>query len=397
MYSIGEEEVKAVEKVIRSRLLFRYEYPYDKGHNHEVDNFEKELSQYLDVKHSICTTSGTAALICALAGAGIGPGDEVIIPGYTYLATALAVLSVGAIPVIVDIDESCTIDLEAIKSNITKRTRAIIPVHMMGMPCKIDMIVKIAKEKDILIVEDACQAIGGSYKGKKLGTWGDIGTYSFNYWKIISCGEGGAIFTNNPMIFEKAYIKHDGGCYLRPQVTKTNNTIFAGENYRSNEISSAVLRVQLKRLPTILSRLREIKKTITSNIRETEKVRLAPIFDINGDCGVQTLLHTDSEETTYKLIELLKDKIKINTPIDSDRHVYSNWEPIMQKNGAHHIDMDPFKMDANRESNIEYSEDMLPQTTNILKQSVMIHHNIEWRESDLKNIIQLINSSIKSI
>ena len=397
MYLIGKEEIEAVTRVIESKYLFRYKNAGDIGHNNEVNKFEKELSDYFDIDYAICTTSGTAALICALAGAGIGPGEEVIIPGYTYIATPLAVLSIGAIPVIVDIDESCTIDINAIRSNITKRTRAIIPVHMMGMPCNIEIITKLAKEKNVLVIEDACQADGGSYKGKKLGTWGNVGTLSFNYYKIISSGEGGAVITNDTNIYERAYIKHDGGCYLRPQVTRSNNTIFAGENYRSNEIIASILRVQLTRLPKILSRLREIKKTIIENIQETKKVRLVKSYDPEGDCGIQTLLHTDSEKTTYKLIEFLEDKLIVNTPIDSDRHVYSNWEPVINKNGGHHIKMDPFKMDANKESNIKYSENMLPNTTKILKQSVMIHHDINWQDKDLKKVIELINKSINML
>ena len=183
MFRIGKEEIDAVTRVIESRKLFKIN-----DGNQEVFNFENELREKFDVENALLMTSGKAALISALTGMGIGPGDEVIVPGYTYIATAIAVTATGAIPVIAEIDETLAIDPIDVEKKITPRTKAIIPVHMQGMPCNMDALMEISKKYGVKILEDACQADGGSYKGKRLGTIGDAGALSFNYFKIITAG-----------------------------------------------------------------------------------------------------------------------------------------------------------------------------------------------------------------
>ncbi len=201
MFRMGKEEIEAVKTVIKSTDLFRIN-----NNAREVDHFEEEWAAKIGTKYALGLTSGTAALITSLAALGIGPGDEVIVPGYTFMATASAVLSVGAIPVIVEVDETLTIDPCEIEKKITKFTKAIIPVHLNGFPCDMDRIMQLAKKYDLKIVEDACQADGGSYKGMRLGSIGDIGTFSFNYYKIISSGEGGALVTNDKLLYQRALV-----------------------------------------------------------------------------------------------------------------------------------------------------------------------------------------------
>src|SRR5450830_541087 len=202
MYRIGEEEIQELRKVFESKNLFRVGDP-KAGHLQEVERFEREWAEKIGTKYALFLSGGgTAALICGLAGMGIGPGDEVLVPAYTFMASASAVLAVGAIPVVVEIDDTCTVDPEDMEKKITSDTKAIMPVHMVGIPCNMEAITKIAKKAGIKVLEDCCQADGGSFKGKRLGAWGDAGAFSFNYYKIISCGEGGCLVTDNESIHE---------------------------------------------------------------------------------------------------------------------------------------------------------------------------------------------------
>ena len=171
MYQVGQEEIDAITRVIRSNALFRY------GVGRECDRFEERYAKHLGVKHFALAASGSNALAAAMTAVGLGPGDEVIIPAHTYMATATSVLSVGAIPLIVDIDDTITVDPKAIEAAIGPRTRAIVPVHMWGAPCDMNAIMTIAQRYNLLVIEDACQGVGGSYEGRKLGTIGHIGAF----------------------------------------------------------------------------------------------------------------------------------------------------------------------------------------------------------------------------
>ncbi|MCR4282290.1 MAG: aminotransferase class I/II-fold pyridoxal phosphate-dependent enzyme, partial [Bauldia sp.] len=177
MYVVGQEEIDALARVIRSNALFRY------GIGNECDRFEERYAAYLGAKHFALAASGSNALAAAMTAVGLGPGDEILIPAHTYMATATSVLAVGAIPVIVDIDESLTLDPAAFEDAIGPRTRAVVPVHMWGTACDMDAIMPIARRHKLIVIEDACQGVGGSYEGRRMGTIGDVGAFSFNYYK----------------------------------------------------------------------------------------------------------------------------------------------------------------------------------------------------------------------
>lgn len=397
MYTMGTEEVDAVRRVAERKQTFRYGSPAA-GHGNEVVHFEQEWAAHIGVQHVLATTSGTASLICALAAFGIGPGDEVVVPGYTYIATALAVTNVGAIPVIVDVDESCTMDPDALEAAIGPRTRAVIPVHMQGMPCNLERILSIAKKHSLLVAEDSCQAVGGSYRGRHLGTWGDAGAFSFNHYKILSAGESGAFVTSQARYFERAFIQHDGGCSLWPEVVGMTEDIFGGGNFRSNEFAAAILREQLKRLPGILDHLRSSKRAFVSGLELPDGIRVAPMHDPEGDCGVQTLLTAESADVCRRALEALKTAgVPAVTPADSGRHIYANWQPIMNRRGAHHPAMDPFRMAENAECRSEYAPDMLPKTLDVLERSIMIMHSTEWSSEDRERLVEAANTALQTV
>lgn len=383
MYRIGKEETEAVQNVIEARSLFKINNKLM-----ETLTSEQEFCEFFDTKYAITMTSGHAALTSALIAMGIGPGDEVIVPAYTYISTAMAVVASGAIPIVAEVDETltlCPIDTE---SKITKNTKAIIPVHIQGFPCNMNALCAIAKKHGILILEDACQSVGGSYKGKRLGTIGDTGAFSFNYYKVITAGEGGAFFTNNRLFFERALIYHDSSAvaYFGDQLNNFETPLFCGNEYRGNEISSAVLRVQLKRLDGILSDLKKNKKYMMDKLAPF--CDFVPSNDIAGDCGTTLALRFDTAEKARAFAE--DPDICGTRPINTGKHIYKNWTPIMEKRGAFHPLMDPFKMEANKDIVPDYKEDMCPKTLDLLEKAVYISISPDWTD-------EMIDTKIKDI
>lgn len=398
MYKIGDPEIEAVGEALKSGRLFRYVNMEGEKDKSQIEAFETEWAGFTGASYCLSTSSGTASLICALTAMGIGPGDEVIVPGYTYIATALAVLKTGAIPVIADIDESCTLDPLSLQRLIGPRTRAVIPVHMMGMPCDMDQILRISGDMNVMVLEDACQAAGGTYKGRSLGTLGDMGVFSFNYYKIIAAGEGGALVTNDRNLYERAFMEHDGGGALWPDNDDIKAPFFAGGNSRNNEVCAAILREQLKRLPGILSGLRNARRSLAELLEPSGPVRLSPSRDSEGDCGIQTTLLADDSPTMRKLLDRLTEAgIDADSPFDSDRHLFYNWETILSKRGAAHPEMDPYRMAANRDCRREYPADMLPRTRDIVSRTIMIRNDPDWEEKDQVKTAETINGCIKAV
>ena len=204
---IGAEEKKEVMEVLDAQYLFRYYGPED--HPSKVKKLEEEYAAYLSQKHCLALNACTSALITGLVALGVGPGDEVIIPGYTFFASCAAVVAARAVPIVADVDKSLTMDPADLERKITKRTKAIIPVHMRGMPARMDRIMEIAKKHNLKVVEDAAQSNGGSYQGKKLGSFGDVGCFSLQYHKIITSGEGGILSTDDDLLYTRAQAYHD--------------------------------------------------------------------------------------------------------------------------------------------------------------------------------------------
>ena len=245
---IGPEEEEAVLRVVRSKRLFRYYGTID-GPS-EVEAFEVALAQVLSSRHALAVGSGTLALMTALAAAGVGRGDHVIVPAYTWVSTAAAVLAVGAIPVIAEVDETLTLDIEDAERRITARTKAIVPVHMRGAPADMDGVRQVADRHGLVIVEDAAQAIGGSFGGRRLGTIGHLGCFSLQYNKIITCGEGGAVVTDDPVLHDRALMFHDVAATQRKPMGGTPE--FFGVVCRMSELQGAVAAVQLRRMDDIV-------------------------------------------------------------------------------------------------------------------------------------------------
>ena len=389
MYRIGKEELSELERVIETKSLFKI----NKGLQ-ESEQVEAKLKNILNTQYPIFMTSGHAALTSALIAMGIGPGDEVIVPAYTYISTAMAVVAAGAIPVISEVDDTLTISPEDIKKKISAHTKAIMPVHIQGFPCNMDAITEIAKAHNLFVLEDACQADGGSYKGKRLGTIGDAGALSFNFYKIVSCGEGGALLTDSKEIFERALIYHDSSAvaFFGNQMDGFVTEPFCGNEYRSNELCAAVLNIQLDRLDTILADLRKNKRYMMDSLKGV--CNFIPSNDTEGDCGTTLAIQFESEKAARAFAESVED-VKCTLPIDTGKHVYRHWTPIMEKKGALNPLMDPFKMAANRDIVPDYREDMCPATLSRLAKVVYISVNPDHSKETLDDMVSRIKNAVK--
>lgn len=388
MFRMGEPEVEAVRKVLMSHQLFRIG-----GELQEVNNFERELREKMGVNHCLCLASGTGALIASLAALGVGPGDEVIVPGYTFIATAIAALAVGAIPVVAEINETMTLDMDDVERKITPNTKCVIPVHIQGFPCDMERLMQLKEKYGFYVVEDACQADGGSFHGKRLGSIGDCGAYSFNYFKIISAGEGGAMVTNDIDLYQRAIIYHDCGSAFWTYETPITAPLYTGTNMRVSEVTGAILRVQLTRLDGILADLRRVKRAITEAVADLPMLRVNPSNDLDGDCGVCLPFIFDDAVTAEKFEKLIGG----TRPINTGKHVYREWTPILEKRGAHISAMNPYENPANAGLRLDTREDSCPRTLDILSRTVYQMLNCDWTDAELAEVIEKIRQAAKAL
>ncbi|MCX6262818.1 MAG: DegT/DnrJ/EryC1/StrS family aminotransferase [Bacteroidia bacterium] len=268
-YWFGKEEMDAVMEVMQSGYLFRYGSETDPKFLHKVSTLEKEFAKYSGAKFALATSSGTSSLLASAIALGLKPGDEIIVPAYTFVASYSSVIFAGLIPVLAEIDESLTLDADDIEKRITSRTKAIMPVHMLGNPCNMDKIMAVAKKHNLLVLEDSCQAAGASYKGKKIGTIGSISAFSLNIFKTINSGDGGLIVTNDQTLYETAFGVHDQGHKPSRLGVEVGNRNVLGLNFRMNEITAAVGLAQLKKIDKIVDTLRHKRSKLKSLISKT--------------------------------------------------------------------------------------------------------------------------------
>lgn len=385
MLRVGQKEVDAIAKVLLSGKVFRYNI------GGECARFEQRYAKYLGVKHVWMTSSGTTALTAALGALGIGPGDEVLVPACTYMATAVSVVAVGAIPVIVDIDDSITISPEAIDEAAGPRTRAVIPVHMWGLCCDMDAIRAVARRRGLLVVEDCCQGVGGGYKGRMLGSFGQAAAFSFNYYKNMTCGEGGAVVTSDPNVSERARCMIDC-CNFYWTGRKEGVVPFLSNGARASELEGAMMNAQLDRLPAMIRTLRKQKKRI---LAATATTGLKPIrsHSLDWECGTTVMWTLPTIAQAEKFRELVGGTICGKT----GRHVYTEWDQIFSHQGAHHPALNPFTLPQNRGCRMKYTKDMCARSLDILNRTVMIGNHPDRKAKDVAAVIAKVKAAAKQV
>jgi dTDP-4-amino-4,6-dideoxygalactose transaminase len=284
------------------------------------------------------------------------------------MATATSVLAVGAIPVIVDVDESITIDPQAVEEAIGPRTRAVVPVHMWGAACDMDAIMDIAARRNLIVIEDACQGVGSGYKGRMFGAIGHIGAFSFNYYKNMTSGEGGGVAINDDALAKRVRGAIDP-CHFYWN-GRDDEKPFASNGARASELMGAMLNVQLDRLPGMIAAMRAEKSRILAGTASLGNLGLrpAPMYSPDDDCASQVMYSMPSAEVATRFTEIFPSVIAGKT----GRHTYTEWDQVLIGAGAAHPAMNPYKMPANAECRTTYAEDMCARSLAILDRTVMV-------------------------
>jgi 8-amino-3,8-dideoxy-alpha-D-manno-octulosonate transaminase len=387
----GDEERKEVQDVTDSGILMRYGFDKQRQGHWKAKELEEAICQKLNVKHTQLTSSGTAALTTAMAALGIGEGDEIILPCFTFVASFEAILSVGATPVFVDIDESLTLDPKAVEAAISPRTKAIMPVHMCGSMADMEALLNICRERKLFLLEDACQAIGGTYKGRYLGTIGDAGTFSFDFVKTITCGEGGAVMTNNKDIYTKcdAYTDHghdhlgiDRGADLHE---------FIGYNFRISELHAAVGLAQIRKLDQFLQIQRSNKAFLKAAIAEIPGIQFRKVHDPAGDSATFLSFFLPTAEIARKVIGHLKAAgLAAFYYFDNNWHYIRNWHHL--KSGSTVYPLNPGLKKQLQNLALQSFE----QSDDLISRSISIPINLSWTENDLLVKKDILRNAILS-
>ncbi len=363
---IGKEEMDEVMAVMKTGVLMRYGFDKERGGVYKVREFEEAFARYLGASHALGVSSGSTALSVALKAMDVGPGDEVIVPAFTFVATYEAVLEVGAVPVMADIDETLCLSPASLEEKITPFTKAAIPVHMCGASARIDRIVEVCKKRGLLVLEDTAQAAGGSFKGKKLGTFGDMGTFSFDYVKTMTTGEGGMIATNDKNLYLRTEWYHDHGHDHNPKVSRAmEGRSILGFNFRMSELQGALGLAQLRKLDTFIDIQRKNRASIVEALREVPGLKFRTAADEEGDTATFLGFNFPAEKTAKEFQKALaSDGVDTVCFKENFWHYVPNWEHFLAQATASSRKY-PFG-DPGYQGKAEYRREDIPRAEDLL-------------------------------
>src|SRR5450432_18914 len=390
----GEEERKEVNDVLSTGILMRYGFDAARKDIWKSLELEQAICQRLHCSYAQLTSSGTSALTTALVALGIGAGDEVIMPSFTFVASFEAVLSVGATPVLVDVDDSLTMDPVSVRKALTPATKCIMPVHMCGSMADLDKIQKICRDHKLLLLEDACQSIGASYKGKFLGTIGDAGTLSFDFVKTVTCAEGGAVLTNNKTTYTNCdgftdhghdHIGNDRGAELHP---------FIGYNYRISELHAAVGLAQIRKLDTFLSIQKKNHQYLQSELAKIPGVKFRTIPDPAGDSHTFLSWFLPSRELTETVISEMKAQQIYGGNFywfEHNWHYIRKWDHLKSEKTLNRLSA-PQSIAVKKLGTQDFS-----QSDAIMSRCISTAIGLSWTDEQLKEKAARLSSAIKKV
>lgn len=359
---VGEEELAEVREVIRSRHLGRYG-PDDPSFPAKVRQLEEQVAELSGARFALALNSGTSGLLAILAALDIGPGDEVIVPGFTFVASISAIVYAGATPVLAEVDGTFDLDPADVEARITPRTRAIMLVHMLGNPGRIAEIAAIAERHGLALIEDCAQAFGATYRGRWVGTHGVMGMYSFNEFKTITSGDGGMVVTDDEQLYRRAFAMHDQGHSPNRKGLEVGARPFLGLNFRMTELEGAVLVAQVRKLATIREHLSTNAALVRSIIEEVPEIDFRELPDPEGDLATHlVVVFPDAGmagAVTGELGSITLDR--------SGWHVYSHMEHLLDRRTATGRGY-PFGVPGRPAP--EYRVGMLPRTDELLGRSM---------------------------
>jgi 8-amino-3,8-dideoxy-alpha-D-manno-octulosonate transaminase len=387
---IGAEEKAQVLEVLESQSLYRHYGPHPR---HKAAELEQRFAAALGARHAVAVTSGTGALLVGLAALGVGPGDEVIVPTYTWVATINAVVTLGAVPVFVDIDESLTMDPRAAEAAITQATVAIVPVHMRGAAADIAPILGIAERHGLVVLEDAAQAVGGQYRGRRLGTFGNFGAFSLQYHKTITTGEGGMLVSDDTALFERAVRYHDQGSVRveeLDQMIPEDSPLIIGVNYRMSELTAAVGVAQLGKMDWIIGQMRAHKARAVRGIGGIPGLRLRPLADPAGETGATLIFSAASGEAATRMARALTaENVPARVPWTSGQHVYHHFDQLIERRflSKRHCAWEC----PHYHGKATLRKGQFPRTDEILQQAIHIDLHPLLAESDVDDIVTAVD------
>jgi 8-amino-3,8-dideoxy-alpha-D-manno-octulosonate transaminase len=383
-----EKERAELMDVLETRRPFRW-YGTGSQPPMKVLTFEKEFAKWMGTRYALAVTSGTAALQAAVNALEIGPGDEVILPAWTWHSCYCAIVLAGALPVFAEIDESFNIDPGDIESRITPHTKAIMAVHLQGNPADLDRIIPIARKHNLRLIEDCAQSVGGSYKGKPLGSRGDVSIYSLQLNKTITAGEGGAMVTNDPVLFERAARFHDVGGIRPPHqaiLGAPKLTPFVGCNFRMNEFSGGVLLAQLRKLDRIAGSLRANARRVYDGVKDLPGIKFRKLPDPAGELGVGVFIEFPAKDKRDQFLSLMKKEnvpahppggsviLPVQTYVETKRTVHPNWPSFTSERGR----------------SIVYGASCCPRTIDILNRFAGVLLDPKFTTKDTDDVVAAI-------
>jgi len=404
VHAMGEEEAEAALRVCRSKSLYRY---YGMNLLQEATSFEHEFADFLGIPYVVAVTSGTAALHTALSALRVGPGCEVIVPAYMWVSVIAAVVNLGAIPVLADIDDTFCLDPEDVERKITPRTVGMIAVHMSGAQADVVRLSALARRRGIFLLEDCAQCVGGSIDGKRVGTFGDMAIFSFQMNKNMSSGEAGAVVTNDEELYRRSVATHDAG-YARSASGKLlmddSSSFGWGRGLRLDELRASILRVQLRKLPSTIERMHHSKYKIRRWLESHPEASLRRVIDRAGDTGCFLLTIFPDAETAHavndrlRLLGIASVSAETSNVILSDygMHIYYNIPALVRKIGTDGRGS-PWTLTENQNSSYSYGKGACPRADDLFERTQLLAIPSCLSKSDEDEIIEAFQEAMDAV
>jgi 8-amino-3,8-dideoxy-alpha-D-manno-octulosonate transaminase len=387
----GKEEKKEINDVLETGILFRYNHEAQRNDIWKAREFENEVKKLLGAKYAHAVSSGSTAVACALASAGVGAGDEVIVPPFTFIASVEAVLFAGALPVFAEIDETLCLSAKGIKAAITSKTKAVLLVHMCGGMAQMDEILAVCKEHNLTLVEDAGQAFAASYKGTSVGLMGKTGCYSFDFFKIATCGEGGVMVTNDEQVYKNADCYSDHGHSHVGNNRGMEPHPLLGFNYRIGELSAAVGLAQTRKVPFILEKNREHKKILVDELSKVPGVSFSKLPDPAGDSATfLNILLPDTESAKRVVDEFNKAGVGgFNYWFLNMYHFINQWDHIKSLTVAAKLPIHILGAPQ------DYKNLQLPKSQEVVGRLISFGIRCTWTHEEVKALAKKIGACVE--
>jgi 8-amino-3,8-dideoxy-alpha-D-manno-octulosonate transaminase len=389
----GDKERKEVTDVLSTGVLMRYGFDGARNGHYKALEFEKTLCDITGSAHSHLCSSGTAALSTAMAACGIGSGDEVILPPFTFVATFEAVLQAGAVPVFGEIDDTLCLNPNRLDTVLTPKTKAIIPVHMCGAMARIDEINNFCDRNGLILLEDACQSLGATFQGKHLGRFGKTGCFSFDAVKTVTCGEGGAVITDDQTVHDICHQYADHGHdHLGGPDRGADGHPILGINYRISELNAAVGLAQLRKLDQILKIQRRHKQVLKDAMAGLPGVSFRHLPDPAGDSATFLSFMLPNEEKARQAAKsLAENQVPCPYWYDNNWHYFRKWDHLKTMACA-------APMAAQLCPNLpDYSTVQLPESDAVMKRTLSMQIMLSWTDQELDRRVAAIRKSLKTI